>query len=179
MAISDRIAVMSQGKIQHVGTPKDIYQRPANLFVATFIGKTNIIRARSRVADGQYLVVFDNGYSVPIKDVRPECLREEDVLASIRPEEMLLRPVARAGEGGGLRGVISDSIFLGLNTHYAVTLETGESAEIIQESQIDSILPPGSEIVLDVNAAKLNVFSGANEESVMADVANDMEVSSS
>ena len=42
MAVSDRIAVMKDGEIQHLGQPKDIYQRPANLFVATFIGKTNV-----------------------------------------------------------------------------------------------------------------------------------------
>lgn len=176
MAISDRIAVMNQGKIQHVGTPKDIYQRPANLFVATFIGKTNVIRARSRIVDGQYFAEFENGRREAVTRVRPECMREENILTSVRPEEMLLRPASRAGESGGLKGVIDDSIFLGLNTHYTVTLETGESVEIIQESQIDSILPPGSAIVLDVNAAKFNVFSASNEESVMADVANDMEV---
>ena len=43
MAVSDRIAVMKDGEIQHLGQPKDIYQRPANLFVATFIGKTNVL----------------------------------------------------------------------------------------------------------------------------------------
>ena len=43
MAVSDRIAVMNQGVIQQVGTPKAIYQRPANLFVATFIGRSNIL----------------------------------------------------------------------------------------------------------------------------------------
>ncbi len=47
MAISDRIAVMNQGRIQHIGTPKDIYQRPANLFVATFIGKSNVLSGRT------------------------------------------------------------------------------------------------------------------------------------
>lgn len=46
MAISDKIAVMKEGVIQHIGTPKDIYQRPKNVFVATFIGRTNIIRAK-------------------------------------------------------------------------------------------------------------------------------------
>ena len=50
MAISDRIAVMKDGVIQHVGTPRDIYQRPKNVFVATFIGRTNIVNAH--VKDG-------------------------------------------------------------------------------------------------------------------------------
>ena len=50
MAISDRIAVRKDGVIQHVGTPRDIYQRPKNVFVATFIGRTNIVNAH--VKDG-------------------------------------------------------------------------------------------------------------------------------
>ena len=58
MAISDTIAVMKDGVIQHVGTPKDIYQRPKNVFVATFIGRTNIIPAR--VENGA--IIFSSGY---------------------------------------------------------------------------------------------------------------------
>ena len=52
MAVSDRIAVMNNGDIQHIGTPKDLYQRPANLFVATFIGRTNVIDGNLVVEDG-------------------------------------------------------------------------------------------------------------------------------
>ena len=58
MAISDRIAVMKEGVIQHVGTPRDIYQRPKNVFVATFIGRTNIVNAH--VKDG--IITFADGY---------------------------------------------------------------------------------------------------------------------
>ena len=46
MAVSDRIAVMKDGDIQHIGTPKNIYQRPANLFVSTFIGRTNVLKGQ-------------------------------------------------------------------------------------------------------------------------------------
>lgn len=66
-------------------------------------------------------------------------------------------------------------MFLGLNTHYFVTLETGEKAEIIQESQIDSILPPGSEIWLTVNVDKFNVFGKEDQKSMMRGIRNQME----
>ena len=55
MAISDRIAVMKDGVIQHVGTPRDIYQRPKNVFVATFIGRTNIVNASLQDAGTQVI----------------------------------------------------------------------------------------------------------------------------
>ena len=173
MAISDRIAVMDGGRIQHIGMPKDIYQRPANLFVATFIGKTNVLNGRARVQDGQYIVEFGNGYSVPMTNVRPECMVDSDIIFSIRPEELLLRPTSLIDKPGGIRATIDDCVFLGLNTHYFVTLETGEAAEIIQESQIDSILPPGSSIKLDVNAQKFNVFRADTQVSVMDGVLNE------
>ena len=54
MAVSDRIAVMKSGIIQHMGTPQEIYQRPANIFVATFIGKTNIIAGTLTAGDCGY-----------------------------------------------------------------------------------------------------------------------------
>ena len=61
MAVSDRIAVMSGGVIQHVSTPKSIYQRPANQFVANFIGRSNTLSARYT----QGALHFDNGYAMP------------------------------------------------------------------------------------------------------------------
>ncbi len=61
MAVSDRIAVMSGGVIQHVSTPKSIYQRPANQFVANFIGRSNTLSARY----AQGALHFGNGYVTP------------------------------------------------------------------------------------------------------------------
>ena len=51
-----------------------------------------------------------------------------------------------------------DSVFLGSNTHYFVELETGETAEIIQESEIDEIIPPGRQVLLTLNSRKANIF---------------------
>ncbi|MEG0144590.1 MAG: ABC transporter ATP-binding protein [Clostridia bacterium] len=178
MAISDRIAVMNQGKIQHIGTPKDIYQRPANLFVATFIGKSNVLSGRTVMEDGQCYVEFMSGYKVRATGIRPEYDQDAEVLISARPEELILRPAnaAPVSKKDGIHALIDDSVFLGLNTHYFVTLESGEKAEIIQESQIDSILPPGTPIVLTVNCEKFNLFSAATKQSLMSGVVNEMEV---
>ena len=61
MAVSDRIAVMNLGEIQHIGTPKDIYQRPANLFVATFIGQSDIFEGEIVTDNGKKLVKLFDG----------------------------------------------------------------------------------------------------------------------
>ena len=173
MAISDRIAVMNLGVIQHIGVPKDIYQRPANLFVATFIGKSNVLHGKLKMENGEPHVVFANGYDVLENKIREDCRGDRDVIISVRPEELLIAP---KGSTEGIRATITDSVFLGLNTHYFLTLETGESAEVIQESQIDSILPKGAEIRVTVNTEKFNVFDAKTEASIMKGVHNELEV---
>ena len=90
-----------------------------------------------------------------------------------RPEELL---VHTEYEGEGIHGEIMDSVFLGLNTHYFVKTETGEEAEIIQESRIDSILPPGTKVRLTLNAQKANVFDKESTLSLMQGVRNELGV---
>ena len=172
MAISDRIAVMHKGEIRHCGRPKDIYQRPADLFVATFIGQSNLLKGKLG-AGGNGALEFLNGYSVPSARVRPGEIRSRNVIVSARPEELLVHTAPQPD--GNIKANVIDSVFLGLNTHYFVMLETGEKAEIIQESRIDSIIPPGTDVYLTVNTDKINLFSAEDETSLMAGVNNDAE----
>ena len=172
MAISDRIAVMSAGVIRHCGRPKDIYQRPADLFVATFIGKSNLLKAEL-VCGEKNAIRFGNGYTVEIPDLDPADKSGRGVVVSARPEELIVHTDL---EGEGMKAEIMDSVFLGLNTHYFVKTETGEEAEIIQESRIDSILPPGTKVRLTLNAVKANVFDKDSTLSLMRGVRNEVEV---
>ena len=94
-------------------------------------------------------------------------------MVSARPEELIVHTDL---EGEGLHAEIMDSVFLGLNTHYFVKTETGEEAEIIQESRIDSILPPGTKVRLTLNAEKANVFDTESTLSLMKGVRNEVEV---
>lgn len=150
MAISDTIAVMKDGVIQHVGTPKDIYQRPKNVFVATFIGRTNIIPAR--VENGS--IVFGNGYRVEM-----DCLKQtagQEVLCSVRPEEFVISPDGTEG----ISGVVKEYTYLGLNTHYFVETDDGQkTVEIVEESSIEDELKPGQRVLLQVKKHKINIFN--------------------
>ncbi|MCR4708357.1 MAG: ABC transporter ATP-binding protein [Clostridiales bacterium] len=168
MAVSDRIAVMNLGVIQQIGTPKALYQRPANLFVASFIGRTNILPGELRMQNGTPQLIFEGGYSVPMKNVLPAHQKDQKVQVSVRPEEFVLDPA-----GQGIRARIDDSVFLGLNTHYFVTTAAGVKAEIVQESQIDSILPKGMEVSLDVKQEKINVLTEDGEANILTGVQND------
>ena len=85
MSVSDRIAVMNLGEIQHIGKPKDIYQRPANLFVASFIGRTNLVNAKLVLKDGKANLCFADGYSFVMDNILPEEMHDQDVIVAIRP----------------------------------------------------------------------------------------------
>ena len=169
MAVSDRIAVMNAGVIQHIGTPKSIYQRPANLFVATFIGRSNVIKGKLVVDGGKTYLETLSGYRAEIHTVRPEQQKEQEITLSVRPEEFLLDRDSTEG----ISAIVDDCVFLGLNTHYFVHLSSGEQVEIIQESSIDSVIEPGSEIKLKINTDKVNIFTANGEENILTGVCND------
>ena len=170
MAVSDRIAVMNAGVIQHVGTPKNIYQRPANLFVSTFIGRSNVMNGKLAIEDGKTMLVTPSGYKAEMVNVLDQYKQDQDVVMSVRPEELLLN---RDASAEGIGAVVDDCVFLGLMTHYFVHLDSGEEAEIIQESSIDSIIEPGTRIKLTLNTDKINLFTADGSANILTGVQND------
>ena len=170
MAVSDRIAVMKGGVIQHIGTPKAIYQRPANLFVSTFIGRSNVLNGKLVMKDGvPHLRLLD--YDAPMPHVKEEYRKDADIMISVRPEEFLMSRET----GKGIKAVVDDCVFLGLNTHYFMHLENGQEVASIQESTIDSIIEPGTEISLTINTEKANLFTADGEKNILTGVQNDCE----
>ena len=165
MAVSDRIAVMKDGEIQHLGQPKDIYQRPANLFVATFIGKTNVLNG---TLNNSVLKIAGKN-DVILNNIKDKNIKG-NVVISIRPEEFV---IDEHQTKDGIKAFIDSSVFLGLNTHYFAHLESGEKIEIVQESKIDSIIPKGTEVYLKVKQDKINVFTEDGSRNILEGVNND------
>ena len=113
LTMSDRIGVMSAGKLQQVGSPKEIYSHPVNRFVASFIGETNFLQA-TREGD---LYRLDCGITVAAPPSRAA-----RVTLTIRPEQV--RIVAEA-EAGALPGKITNLVYFGTDTHCHVSLPDG------------------------------------------------------
>ncbi len=125
LSMSDRIAVMSDGRIQQVGSPMQIYEQPANRFVADFIGDTNLLDAEIvEVAGGGASVRLGTGDV--IKSDTPENVQIGDRgFVSLRPESMRLRAAADVGTDAGavaLQGVIEDIVYLGTDRQYTISL---------------------------------------------------------
>lgn len=171
MAVSDRIAVMNAGIIQHIGTPKNIYQRPSNTFVATFIGKTNLTEGKLVCEAGKCFLCLSSGYKVKLLSIRQDEQVEQEVIVSVRPEEYI---VCDSSEYG-IPGIVKDHVFLGLDTHYTVAIEGQEDVDIVQESSIDSIIENGTKVSLKVKADKINLFKKSTEKSIMTGVCDDSE----
>lgn len=101
MAMANRVAVMNAGELQQVGTPAELYERPANLFVANFIGEPPMNLLEARISSGNGRVVLEGqSWSVPLNGAiaaRLESLaRSRDVTVGIRPEHVELEPPANA-----------------------------------------------------------------------------------
>ena len=166
MAVSDRIAVMNFGVIQHVSTPKSIYQRPSNLFVANFIGHSNTIGATADGAAGT--LTFGNGYTMGYDNFEGVD-GTQDVKVSVRPEEFIIQEQGTPG----VTATVRSSIFLGLMTTYFVELFNGETVEITEKSSISNIIPNGTEISLGFEKEKINIYTTDGEKSLTKGVIDD------
>ena len=173
MAVSDRIAVFDHGVIPQIGTPQQLYQRPKNLFTATFIGRTNIVEGTLTVGgNGTGSLVLARTCGADITGLRGLGNGTYPVKVSVRPEEFVIH---ESGKAGAVEAVVESSIFLGLNTHYNVRLATGERVDIIQESTIDHIIKPQTKISLTVKQEKINILSEDGSRNYLVGVEDDEE----
>lgn len=157
LAISDRIAVMHGGVIQQIGTPKHIYQRPANEFVSSFIGLSNFVDAENQNGT----LDFGCGYRVPMSTLRPDAGRK--VCVAVRPEEFLIR----SAEEPGIPATVRSSVFLGMTQHYFLTLGEEKEIEVVVPSDRSDLIPDGEKVSLQIVADKVNVFDGESRATVI------------
>ncbi|QPC91126.1 ABC transporter ATP-binding protein [Mesorhizobium sp. INR15] len=122
LTMSDRIAVMSSGKILQVGSPRDIYDKPAVRFVADFIGESNFLKAEVvGVTAGKATVKLSSGAEIPAS--LPEGLTPTGtVTIVVRPEHAQL---SAASSGASLSGTVENIVYLGTDTHFHLRLADG------------------------------------------------------
>jgi len=163
LAVSDRIAVMNAGVIQQVDTPKNIYQRPANIFVSTFIGLSNILDGRLESNDNGKAVVRIGDYRFHMNNILKDSGANRPVKVSVRPEEFIINRETQEG----IPVTVKSSVFLGVDTHYFVETREGQEIEVIQNSDLDELIPDGTRIHLKVQTHKINVFNEDGSKSLI------------
>ncbi len=172
LAISDRIAVMKKGVIQQTASPHTIYTRPYNVFVATFIGHSNLFKGRIEESGGSKAVVFADGFVLPMNTLSEEGKIGDDVTIAVRPEEFSI-----CGEGQGVKCTIKTKVFLGKYITYGLAFPEDmlvpdqPAIEFSQDlGHAERVLEIGDTVYLKPNAAKINVFRADGSKSLMEGV---------
>ena len=134
LTMSDRIAVMSAGKILQVGGPREIYDRPAERFVAEFIGETNFLKADvAAVNGGSAEVVLPGGTRVSAR--LPEGFAPAgNVTVVTRPEHAA---IVVDPQRAHLRGRLASIVYVGTDTHFHVALESGERFCVRRQNSLE------------------------------------------
>lgn len=145
LVMSDRIAVMDQGRIVQLGTPRDIYMRPATVFASSFIGQTNLLRGIVTNA-GETATVDVGGAKlrgVPAVPVKTGA----SAILSVRPEAIHIQPRAAAGTDG-IAATLREVVYLGANVRVGAEIGGGQIiwAEL-RDSDVAG-LEPGTDVVL-------------------------------
>jgi spermidine/putrescine transport system ATP-binding protein len=151
LTMSDRIAVMSNGLIQQVGTPHEIYYAPETRFVADFIGDINIIEGKvNSVSDGRMLVALAGEFEVPLAGNAPV---GKSVAVAIRPERSRL---AKPGAPQTLAATVTNIVFFGAGTNIHLTLNNGDGFIVRLQGQASGFEPGDVvAIAIDPDGAKV------------------------
>jgi iron(III) transport system ATP-binding protein len=160
LAMSDRILVMDRGVVQQVGAPEEIYRRPANEFVATFIGQCNLLRATvtARLGKGSYRVKLDGAGSV--LDIRADGLAiGARAVIALRPESLQVTPLAGSvREANLLEGELRDAAFLGDRYRYELTFRgidlVAQGGRAMERGRVGIYVPPEACVVLSSPVAE-------------------------
>jgi iron(III) transport system ATP-binding protein len=170
LAISDRIAVISNGTIQQLGRPHDIYTRPYNQFVATFIGYSNLFYGKIEKKEQETSVLFESGYRILMDNLVESVEDGQKVIVAIRPEEFSISTE-------GIEVEIETSTFLGKYNTYEIKplkekiVENMPALEFSQDiGHAEKIYNVGDRVFLKPNPQKINIFTEDGERSLIKGV---------
>jgi len=135
LTMSDRIAVINRGRIEQAASPRDLYEEPANAFVADFLGVSNLMDATANGPSGDVTQVrLANGFSVEVR--RGDISRRGGVKVVIRPERVLLEPAGATGPNR-IPGMVTNVVYLGSGIQLAVHLASGQTVTALVPNNDD------------------------------------------
>lgn len=148
MSMSDRIAVMHEGRIEQIGSPQEIYERPGSPFVADFIGDTNLFQGTVELTDNSSMVVQTNsGLKIAVQQPvanenakNGEIYPGASVVVSVRPEKINLSLDVPDVSENCIEGRLSNVMYMGTHVHYMVKLLSGDRI-MIRQPNTEGTLP--------------------------------------
>lgn len=127
LTMSDRVAVMNEGRVEQCGTPEDVYERPASTFVASFMGTSNLVTGTYRSGE----VVLEQGPSLPVGP-RAGVTEGSRVSLSIRPEKIWLSDFTP--DMALVHGVVRETVYSGPTTTYLIELAPGVTVSVLEQN---------------------------------------------
>ena len=165
MTLGDRIVIMKDGFIQQIGTPQEVFDHPANLFVAGFIGtpQMNLFDAHLARKDGKYTVTVGS-VTVELSEEKQQRLAakdvaEQDVVLGVRPDHIMLC-------ADGVKGKVDVSEMMGSSVHLHVTAEGKDVIVIVPTNGAAAHFPAGSEVNMIFGGNVAHVFSKETEKNL-------------
>jgi spermidine/putrescine transport system ATP-binding protein len=140
LTMSDRLVVMNAGRIEQLGAPREVYERPRTRFVAGFIGTSNLISGTVERLDGTTAVL---GTGPEEMLIAPDAVRVGAAVGNpleltVRPEKIVLSQALPAGGQCRVRGQVSEVVYLGTSTQYAVRTADGSDLLVFVQNTADS-----------------------------------------
>lgn len=159
ITMSDRIAIMNEGNLEQIGTPREIYEKPKTKFVADFIGESNLFYGTTnKIEDDKVSVIVEDGeIAADAADVK----FDEIVYVSVRPEKVIVSETK--GENFSLIGTIKEHIYVGSIIKTIVSLQTGQE---IKANMITGgkMIPEGTKVYVYWNLEDAVVIRTISEE---------------
>ena len=165
MTLGDRIVIMKDGFIQQIGTPQEVFDHPANLFVAGFIGtpQMNLFDARLIKQNGKYAVTID-GITVELAEDKQARLaannvEEQDIVLGVRPDHIMLC-------ADGVKGTVDVSELMGSSVHLHISTHDHDVVVIVPTNGNAAHFPMGSEVNMIFGGNVAHVFSKETEKNL-------------
>ncbi len=169
MAMGDRIVVMSDAEVQQVGTPDDVYYKPANYFVAKFIGSPGMNLVQGHYSDGKIRLPGPDNIYEPTEDWKPAIEKtigsDGEITIGFRPE------AANVREDNGIVGEVYANELQGAYAMLYINLNTDAILHIRVDRQVD--LAIGDKVRFDVNPQMVRFFNPKTEKSISREMGNE------
>jgi spermidine/putrescine transport system ATP-binding protein len=135
ISVSDRVALMNEGEIVQVGTPYEVYESPASVFVATFIGETNLMKAEVLDVEDEYYVVESPGLGEFRCYKDKEARKGDRLIITLRPEKIRIskKKFESSGTLNIFHGIVEEEIYMGHQTKYFVRLDEGYILKVYKQ----------------------------------------------
>jgi iron(III) transport system ATP-binding protein len=160
LSIADRVAVLDQGIIQQVGTPVELYDTPANRFIATFVGTINLLRGALEAAGGGTVFRSETLGAIPLAGATAAAGPAE---VAIRPHALQLAAPGKPLDGGRswLDGTVTEREFLGEFVRYNVKVGAGNLVVDQPHYMGESGFAPGTGVKVGINSAQIKLLKPA------------------